>query len=142
MAADGSVAVAWTEGTVETRIMLRRAGAAGLNLDAARAANSFIGGIGAIVPTLRFDDQGVLWMTYSQGIGAAQGFNLAVVDRSCDGGTTWSGPVAVLPPGKPEGSMMSALVVERPARIHVFGHSDDVQSKDYGDAHLFMHPLE
>ena len=38
---------------------------------------------------LRVDDQGIVWLSYG-----VEGFRV-VVDKSCDGGKTWSGPVLV-----------------------------------------------
>jgi len=50
-------------------------------------------GAPAVNPTVMFDAAGILWLAYRVDDGGVA--DRIVVDKSCDGGTTWSGPVLV-----------------------------------------------
>ena len=47
-------------------------------------------------PTIAYDASGILWIAYRAYDGGFQ--DRIVVDKSCDGGMTWSGPVLVTGP--------------------------------------------
>jgi hypothetical protein len=51
------------------------------------------GGSAGINPAIYYDADGVLWLAYR--ISNDDAFDRIVVDKSCDGGTTWSGAVLV-----------------------------------------------
>jgi hypothetical protein len=73
-----------------------------------------------------FDEAGVLWVAYYAYDG---GFaDRIVVDKSCDGGKTWSGPVLVNgPEGSIAGASFPGLVVTKSAvSVHTFVHPGDV----------------
>jgi len=50
-------------------------------------------GAPAVNPTVQFDAAGILWLAYRVDDGDVS--NRIVVDKSCDGGHTWSGAVLV-----------------------------------------------
>jgi hypothetical protein len=105
---NGTVAVAWASGDNAASgsfIALSSDGGKTFGAPASLPAYVFPGNSsGSPGPylDLQFDSSGILWLTYRPYDG--NGTTRVVVDKSCDGGKTWSGAVLV---NGPEGSVVN-----------------------------------
>jgi hypothetical protein len=82
----GAAAIAWTIDATELYVATSTDG--GATFGAPTKVSTFDG---PFAPSLGYDASGTLWLSY----GFATPTYRAAVDKSCDGGITWSGAVAV-----------------------------------------------
>lgn len=97
---DGSSAVLWTTGDPPDGGLYLATAAPGAAFGAPRLVPVYAGADGspltALNPVLGYDAAGVLWIAYRAENGENDSF--LVVDKSCDGGSTWSGAVVLASP--------------------------------------------
>jgi hypothetical protein len=101
---DKAAAVVWTNGITLGKLLIATSTDAGATFGAPAAIPTYVLPNGthapARNPSVAYDANGVLWVSYRAYDGGTS--ERLIVDKSCDGGATWSGPVLV---NGPEGSI-------------------------------------
>jgi len=93
-----AAAILWTQGIGVNQLFIATSTDGGATFGAPSAIATYVlpndgGSVAPENPTLAYDASGILWIAYRAYDG---GFaDRIIVDKSCDGGTTWSGPVLV-----------------------------------------------
>lgn len=116
----GDVAVVWTQAdTSSDNLYVATSSDGGATFGAPVNLATYVipstsGSVMALAPSVGYDASGVLWIAYDGGDGGF--YDRVIVDKSCDNGKTWNGPVLV---NGPEGSIADmrwpALVPSRGA---------------------------
>ncbi|HEX7601929.1 MAG TPA: sialidase family protein [Polyangiaceae bacterium] len=98
LGANKAAAVLWTNGLAAGKLLVATSTDAGLTFGAPTAVPTYVlpgDKVGAppLNPDIAYDAAGVLWVAYRVFDGVST--NRIIVDKSCDGGKTWSGAVVV-----------------------------------------------
>lgn len=124
----GEIAVVWVADMDPAGSLLFAVSADGVTFSEPSAIPLYPGPEGSTVTAraadIAFDDAGILWVTYSHGDGGLN--DRIIVDKSCDGGKTWSGATLV---NGPEGSVAHARL---PALVAVEGATSVVSFSGVG----------
>jgi hypothetical protein len=101
----GEVSLVWWK--TDTNELRLAQSADGVTFPTARPLSAYVDGQGladVAWPDVAYDDSGILWLAYAHGSATAS--EIVIVDKSCDGGTSWSGPIIA---DEDAGSFMPAV---------------------------------
>lgn len=136
LTADGHAAVVWTTGIADGGLFVATSTDGGATFSAPQAIPTYVvpdqsQGASVTNPAIAYDASGILWLAYAPSDGGSR--SRIVVDKSCDGGTTWSGAVLVNgPESNIENMQWPALAISSGAAPFVLTHAAD---------HLAVYPL-
>jgi hypothetical protein len=95
---DHTAAILWTNGITDGKLLIATSTDGGNTFGPPAAIPTYrlpggLAGAPAQNPTVAYDAAGILWVAYVAYDGTTH--DRVIVDKSCDGGETWSGPVLV-----------------------------------------------